>query len=258
MVYHPFMHMQPLLNGVCAISKTAMQSLTHTMNDTSEFSLARIEERPQTLRLIALDRVREAILEGRILPGERMVERTLSDRLGVSRSVIREVLRNLESEGLVETTGSGPRLATINRDEARQIYEIRGQLEASAFAACAAAKTPAIVEQLETALATIADAHAKGSTIDALRATTSFYETVFLAGGHTIAWEVVQRLYGRISRLRAMTLATDGRQAAGLEQLRLIVAAIARGDAAKAAEACRKHVAAAARIADRLLAGPEA
>ncbi|HWU01985.1 MAG TPA: GntR family transcriptional regulator, partial [Novosphingobium sp.] len=68
------------------------------MTAPDDLALERIEQRPQTLRLIALDRVRDAILEGRILPGERLVERTLSDRLGVSRSVIREVIRNLESE----------------------------------------------------------------------------------------------------------------------------------------------------------------
>ena len=72
-------------------------------------SLERIEARPQTLRLIALDRVRDAIMQGQIAPGERLVERTLGERLGVSRSVIREVIRNLESEGLVESTASGPR-----------------------------------------------------------------------------------------------------------------------------------------------------
>ncbi len=225
------------------------------MTQTPDLALARIEERPQTLRLIALDRLREAILEGRMQPAERLVERTLSDRLGVSRSVIREVLRNLESEGLVETTGSGPRLATISRDEARQVYEIRGQLESSAAAACARATTPAIVAQLESALSALSDAHVKGSTIDALRATNVFYEAMFLGGGHTIAWDVVARLFGRISRMRAMTLGTDGRKAAGYDQLRQIASAIARGDADGAADACRQHVAAAATIAEDLLAG---
>src|SRR5690349_2098421 len=100
------------------------------MEDFRDQALSRIEDRPQTLRIIALERMRDAILEGRIAPGERLVERQLCDQLGVSRSVVREVLRNLESEGLVETSSvHGPRLARINGDQASQIYEIRMLLE---------------------------------------------------------------------------------------------------------------------------------
>lgn len=227
------------------------------MTEPDSLALERIDQRPQTLRLIALDRLRDAILEGRVMPGERLVERTLSDRLGVSRSVVREVIRNLESEGLVEPTSSGPRLATINRDEAAQIYEIRIQLESSAAAACARSTTPAVMADLENTLAAIAEAHAGQRSIEALRATNRFYETMFLAGGHTIAWEIVQRLHGRISRLRAMTLSTQHRKVEGLTQLREIVAAIGKGDAAAAETACRQHLARAAQEADALLAAQE-
>jgi len=69
------------------------------------------------------------------------VERNLAERLGVSRSVIREVIRNLESEGLVEGTPSGPRLGIITIDQWEQIYDIRIQLESSAVAACARVAT---------------------------------------------------------------------------------------------------------------------
>ncbi|EGD60970.1 transcriptional regulator, GntR family [Novosphingobium nitrogenifigens DSM 19370] len=223
------------------------------MSNPDSLALERIEQRPQTLRLIALERLRDAILEGRIVPGERLVERTLSDRLGVSRSVIREVIRNLESEGLVETTGSGPRLATINRDETSQVYAIRLQLESAAAAACARKATPEVLRALTAELDAIAQAHAEHKPINALRATNSFYETMFLGGGHTVAWEIVQRLHGRISRLRAMTLSSEQRKADGLSQMREIVSAIKAGDAARAEAACRQHVEGAARQADILL-----
>lgn len=211
--------------------------------------LDRIESRPQTLRLIALDRVRDAILEGRISPGERLVERNLAERLGVSRSVIREVIRNLESEGLVEGTPSGPRLGIITIDQAEQIYDIRIQLESSAVAACARVATQLTVSALKSALADIAAAHEQRSAIEALRATTCFYEIIFKTGGHLIAWEIVQRLNSRISQLRAMTLSVIGRQSAGLKRLAGIVDLIERQDASGAAASCRKHVQEAATIA---------
>lgn len=223
----------------------------------TEDGLEKIEARPQTLRLIALDRVRDAILEGQIAPGERLVERTLGDRLGVSRSVIREVIRNLESEGLVENTPSGPRLATISVDQARQIYEIRVQLESSAVAACAQLSTPQVVQQLRTALKAIEDAHKDRSAVGALRASTVFYEIIFKAGKHDIAWDIVQRLNGRISQMRAMTLSVVGRQAAGLKRLATIVDAIEKQQPEAAAAACQEHVMEAATIAIERLRASE-
>ncbi|WP_240197964.1 GntR family transcriptional regulator [Novosphingobium sp. P6W] len=215
--------------------------------------MEKIEARPQTLRQIALDRVRDAIMEGQIAPGERLVERTLGDRLGVSRSVIREVIRNLESEGLVENSAAGPRLSTISSAQARQIYEIRVQLESSAVAACAKVATATTVADLREALAAIGAAHAAGSPVDALRASTRFYEIIFITGEHDIAWEIVQRLNSRISQMRAMTLSVVGRQAAGLKRLSRIVDAIANKNADAAAEACREHVLEAGSIAIEML-----
>lgn len=218
-----------------------------------EDMLEKIEARPQTLRLIALDRVRDAIMEGQIAPGERLVERTLGDRLGVSRSVIREVIRNLESEGLVENSAAGPRLSTITPMQARQIYEIRMQLESSAAAACAEAASASTIAELREALANIAAAHKAKDPIGALRASTHFYEVIFRTGEHDIAWEIVQRLNSRISQMRAMTLSVVGRQTAGLTRLSRIVEAISNRDAAAAAEACREHVREASLIAIEML-----
>jgi DNA-binding GntR family transcriptional regulator len=72
----------------------------------------RIHEAPATLRALAVDRLRGAIIAGRFAGGARLVERTLCDQLGVSRSVVREVIRTLEAEGLVDTSGrAGPVVA---------------------------------------------------------------------------------------------------------------------------------------------------
>ena len=71
------------------------------------FADLKIETPPQTLREIVLERMRGAILSGRFKSGDRLVERTLCDQLGVSRSVVREVIRYLEAEGLVEIMAMG-------------------------------------------------------------------------------------------------------------------------------------------------------
>ena len=221
---------------------------------TKELDFLRIETMPVTLREIALDRMRRAIISGVFEPGERLVERSLCDQMGVSRSVIREVIRHLEAEGLVEMLQrQGPIVASLDGDDARQIYEIRGLLEAKAVADCARGADPAVKVALTQAFAALQAASKEADPMAIIDATTLFYKIIFHAGHNTMAWEVVTRLNSRISRLRVMTLSTSGRMTSGPAQLKRIFDAILAGDPEAAAEACHAHVAAAAEIADRLL-----
>ena len=219
----------------------------------------KIENPPQTLREIVLERMRGAILSGRFKSGERLVERTLCDQLGVSRSVVREAIRYLEAEGLVEImVNKGPMVARMDWAQAAQIYDIRMLLEQSAASACAALADDAVKAALRRALADLeaasaGDAGASDAGGGLFQATTRFYEVIFTAAGHHIAWEIVQRLNGRISRLRALTLATSDRHVSGPVRMARICAAIVANDPAAAAVAVRDHLAEAAQIARRLL-----
>lgn len=218
----------------------------------------KIEQMPQTLREIVLGRMRAAILSGRFASGERLVERTLCDQLGVSRSVVREVIRILEAEGLVETMpNKGPMVATLDWPRARQIYDIRLLLEQAAASACAQTADLATKAKLSLALTGIADAFACGQSLILAQATTAFYEVIFLSAGHDIAWEIVQRLNGRISRLRALTLATKERNVSGLARITRIHDAILANDAEAAAQAVRDHLTEASAIAAHLLNAKE-
>ncbi len=214
----------------------------------------RIETPPVTLREIALDRMRRAIIGGLFEPGGRLVERTLCDQLGVSRSVIREVIRHLEAEGLVEMLAKqGPIVAKLGWDDARQIYEIRAALESTAVADCARVAGANVKAQLRKAMGELERTSKQNSPIGVLDATTEFYKIVFEAGGNNIAWEIVSRLNSRISRLRVMTLSTSNRMASGPSQIREIFAAIDANNPEAAAAACRSHVTAAAAIAKTIL-----
>lgn len=219
----------------------------------------RVERTAKTLRELTLEKVRDAILDFRFRPGERLVERTLCAQLGVSRTVVREVLRHLEAEGLVETIPHhGPAVALPDTARAAQIYEIRGLLEALAARACAEAATAADLARLGAALERIAAGYAARSPRDVLRATTEFYEVMFLSGGKSVAWDVVQPLNARINQLRAMTIAMPGRQDSGLAEMRSIYEAIARRDPQAAYDTSLRHVAQAARLALSALAAAEA
>ncbi|MFZ1469700.1 MAG: GntR family transcriptional regulator [Paracoccaceae bacterium] len=217
----------------------------------------RIDYPATTLRGLAVDRLRQAIISGHFAGGARLVERTLCEQLGVSRSVVREAIRYLEAEGLVETQArSGPVVATLDWSGARQIYDIRSLLEAAAAAACAKNADPAVIDRLRAALARLKKAFGGGAPSELLAATTHFYEVIFTAAGHHIAWEIVQRLNGRISRLRAITLATRNRSISGHAHMSRICAAICAHDPDAAATAVQDHLRDAAEIAHQTLEVP--
>jgi len=214
----------------------------------------RVDRSAKTLRELTLEKLRDAILDFRFQPGERLVERTLCERLGVSRTVVREVLRHLEAEGLVEAIpNQGPAVSRPDPASAAQVYEIRALLEAEAAAACAHKATPADVARLSGAVDTIQAAFAAGNSRGVLKTTTDFYEILFMIAGKSVAWSVVQSLNARINHLRAMTISTPGRAATANGEMRAIVAAIAGRDAEGARRASMVHVEAVAALARRVL-----
>ncbi len=207
-------------------------------------------ERPRTLKESALQSLREAITFGVFAPGERLVERVLCERLGVSRTVVRECIRHLESERLVSVIpNAGPAVAVLEADEVREIYEIRALLESAAIRSCAHQAGPETVAALEQHCEDIADTLANGNVIAALGHTRRFYQTIFVTGNKRVSWDLVERLNGQIGRLRVLTLGSAGRATSGPADLRKIVAAIERGDPDAAARACQEHNAAASEIA---------
>lgn len=214
----------------------------------------RISEAPPTLRELALERLRTAIIEHHFPPGARLTERDLCEQLGVSRSVVREVIRHLEAEGLVSSIPHhGPIVARLEPGTAAEIYEIRALLESTAAHDAAERATPEQIADMRQALAAIAAAYATDDHHGVILSTTRFYEAMFAAGGKSVAWEVVKRLNSRISWLRAMTIASPGRATAGLAQMEKILRAIEQHQPQAAAAASRDHVNVAATIARRLL-----
>jgi DNA-binding GntR family transcriptional regulator len=213
----------------------------------------KIDSPPVRLRELALERIREAIVAGTFEPGARLVERTLCEQLGVSRSVIREVIRHLETEGLIEMAKQGPIVARLDWNDARQIYEVRALLESAAVADCASSADSVTKSRLAAILDDLDRNAARNDPPAMLGATIEFYATIFATSGHDVAWEIVTRLNSRISRLRVMTLSTANRTVSGPARLREIFNAIDRNDPEAASAACRQHIAEAARIAEKYL-----
>lgn len=98
-------------------------------------------------------RLREAILAGRLAAGERIIERDVSEALGLSRGPIREALRQLETEGLVELLPRrGARVATVSYEEAEEVIALRSAVEPVAVTFSLARNGAALLADLQAVL----------------------------------------------------------------------------------------------------------
>lgn len=214
----------------------------------------KISKIPPTLREICLEKLRTAILTGYFSSGERLIERKLSDNLGVSRTVVRESLRYLEAEGLIENIpNKGPIVAVLDWHTASQIYDIRLLLEKKAVYHCIEKLTPNTGEMLKNELDKLERAFATNDLNHLLQVSTSLYYTIFKIAEHNVAWEIVKRLNGRISRLRALTINYKDREKGGYDRVRAICEAIYLDqDTNKAQKAVELHIKEVAQIAKKI------
>src|SRR5690606_19978438 len=205
------------------------------------------------LRAQALDAIRRAIVEGRYAPGTRLKERDLCETFAVSRTVIREALRQLESERLIHIEPQvGPTVSTLTLDDARALYEVRSALEATAGKLAARNGS----DQDVTRLASIYDeitlaADAPMSELRTLKNT--FYAQLVATAGNPVIGEMPDNVQARISQLRRITLSSPDRHRQMVAELARVVEAIEARDADAAFAACVAHVKSAELIALRAL-----
>ena len=194
--------------------------------------------------------LRNAILTGHFAPGARLIEPELCRLLGVSRPSVREALRQLEAERLVVITPfKGPAVARIDWAEAEQIYEVRALLEGQGAYLFATRASKEQVAAMRSALKRFEDAVRKNDAEGRLLHTDEFYNVMLKGCGNIVIEDLLTGLHARISFLRARSMSQQGRTRESASELRLILSAIAAGDADMARAACIEHVRRAANAA---------
>ena len=218
-----------------------------------------IERKASTLRTMVVDRMRAAICSGRFKPGQRLVERELCELIDVSRTSVREALRQLEAEGLViSVPHRGPVVSTISVEEAKQLYAVRALLEGFAGECFAQHGTDADIAALGAAVERIEDVVARGGDRGELvEAKTAFYEVLMQGGGNVFVRQMLGMMHNRITLLRFTSMTQEGRLARSLHEIRAIYHAIAARDGAVARQACVSHIRAATDVAIAVLAQTE-
>ena len=201
--------------------------------------------REQVVRVL-----RQAIIQGRFGPGERLVAPELCRWLGASRTTIREALRQLQAEGLVEDVpGRGPTVARITVEEALHLYEVREALEGLAARLFAQRGKQEDLASLEEAFRQLEAAYREGRVASMLAAKDRFYRVLFRGCGNPVLESLATTLHARITRLRSASLSWPGRATRSLDEVRAIVRAIRGRDPTGAEAACRDHVRRAAEAA---------
>lgn len=210
----------------------------------------RVETVAAPVRQKVVEVLRGAITAGRFAPGERLIERTLCELTGVSRPSVREALRQLESEGLIETQPNrGPMVSRLSRRDAVSLYQMRGALEALAARLFAAEASEAQVAQLEGTVRVLQAAFRSRDIEEIVRAKRRFYEVLLEGSGNSMIGPTLSAMYARINQMRRVSLSSPKRGPQSIREIRAVLAAIRRRDPEAAYAASLHHVEQAARAA---------
>ncbi|MFJ6841660.1 GntR family transcriptional regulator [Streptomyces griseoluteus] len=208
-----------------------------------------------SVRERVLAALRQDIISGRLGPGDRLVERELADRYGVSRVPVREAIRALVGEGFVLFESA--RRTVVRRltpDDVRELFELREALEVYAAGLAASRATPGALEDLRALLAEAATATEAGEAEAITDVNTRFHDRILAMAGNGLLVSVLEPVDGR---LRWLT-----RRNAEWPQLLTehhgLYAAIASGDPDRARAHALAHVRANHRSTVRHLFGEEA
>ena len=196
-----------------------------------------------SLRGKVYDRIREDILNGVYKEHEELKEATLGKMMDVSRTPVREALRQLELEGLVEIIpNKGARVTGITKKDIEDIYQIRYLLEGLSARWATEHVTEELIDKMEETLY-LTEFHAKkGNFGQVYELDSQFHELMYEASGSKMLNHILTDFHMYVTRIRKTSLATDNRSKNSTEEHRAILEAIKERNADKAEECAHNHV----------------
>ncbi len=189
------------------------------------------------------DVLRSSILEGKLLPGERLIELQLTEAHGVSRAAIRAAISELVKEGLVDhEPNKGATVRRVAIDEAIQITEVRTLLESLIAGRAAVEATAEQKHELATIIASMRDAVAGDHLLEYSELNSLLHRRLREISGHAVAGDLVSLLRNRAAHHNYRLALVPGRPKESLPQHAAIVAAVIAGEPAAAEHAMRAHL----------------
>lgn len=197
----------------------------------------------RSLTSIIFDRIREEILNNKYEVGEKIVEAKLAEELGVSRTPVREALKQLELDGLVENIPNrGVVVKGITTQDIADIYTIRMEIEAVAARWCVERMDESHISTLKEIFELMEFYTFKKDIQKCFELNTKFHETIYMATKSRYLEHVLKDFQIFMKATRIKSLKTEGRLEDSLEEHKLILEAIINKDVELAVERIKNHI----------------
>jgi DNA-binding GntR family transcriptional regulator len=198
--------------------------------------------------LLAKDRIaailRKEIFNRNLKPGQKLVEKELCEMLGVSRTPLREAIRNLEIEGLVESTpNKGSRVKIMTSKDILNIFELRIELEALAAKKSIPHLTDKILNDLRQLQKELKDATDKSDWNEVDILNRRFHSLLMSKGDNDRLLSMIDQLHQVGSIIRISTFSIPGRSLKGIEEHNEILEAVCNKDKELAGSLIKNHLA---------------
>lgn len=195
------------------------------------------------LRDIVFNTLRQAILKGELAPGERLMEVNLAQRLGVSRTPVREAIRKLELEGLVVMIPRrGAEVARISEKNLRDVLEVRRGLEDLAVELACARITENQIVELKKANVNFENSLTSNDVTAIAEADERFHEIIYKATGNEKLVQVISNIKEQMYRYRLEYIKDSAKRHALVAEHKEIVTALERKDLEKARDSMCRHI----------------
>lgn len=201
-----------------------------------------IEHKTISLADQVFDHLENDILSGKYQRGEVLTESKLCAEMGVSRTPIREALRRLEQEHIIEESGKGSVVIGINEKDLEDIFLIRKSLECMAASLAAKNRTDEQLKDLKEALE-FQEFYLHKNDPDQIKLMDNrFHETLYKLSGSTTFYDTLVPLHKKIQKYRRASVENSSRAAASVAEHRKIYEAIEAQNSAAAAKYASEHV----------------
>lgn len=195
------------------------------------------------LRDVVFKTIRQAILTGELKPGERLMEIHLANKLGVSRTPIREAIRQLELEGLVVMVPrKGAQVASITEKSMTDVLEVRLALEKLAVELACKRITYEQKEELQKVLVEFEKAVETDDASAIAKADVDFHDAIFDATGNMRLGQMVNNLAEQMYRFRFEYIKDKGGRQRLIDEHRRIYDAVINGNVSVATEEISTHI----------------
>ena len=185
--------------------------------------------------------LRQGIVDSKLAPGERLRSDALANELRVSRTPVREALRKLEAEGLVEHAGSRLVVRALSERDLTELFYVREALEGMAARLAAENATPPEIAEIRELLDDM-EAVRRRAALDALRQLTGeFHQALSRASHNNRLAQALATLLDNVRKIQTSTLFGEGRAALALQEHRDLLAAVAAHDGDRAETLARAH-----------------